>query len=178
MRPTPAKSVKYFIGALFSDEKLLKIAIADAENTFGTVDLISIDFTFDITNYYEYEMGTPIYRRFVSFNKLLGPGFLTSAKLLTNAIEDKLLIEGLRKVNLDVGYIDYDKVVLASAKYGIHKIYLSQGIYADLALHYAKGQFQPYEWAFPDFKRPAYSSFFLRMREIYKRQIRLNPEKC
>ena len=172
MHPIPAKPVKFFIGALYSDEKILKIAITDAENTFGTVDLISTDFAFDFTNYYDDEMGKPIYRRFVSFSKLIEPGFLASAKFITNAIEDELRIDGLRKVNLDIGYIDYDKVILASAKYGIHKIFLADGIYADLALHYAKGHYQPYDWAFQDFKRPDYSPFFLKMRELFKRQIK------
>lgn len=173
----PVKPVKYFIGALFTDATRLKIAIARAEKTFGITDLVSADFRFDITNYYDNEMGTPIYRRFVSFSKLIAPDFLVSAKLLTNVIEDDLRLSGLRKVNLDVGYIDYDKVVLASAKYGIHKIFLAQGIYADLALHYTKGHFQPYDWAFQDFKKPDYSPFFLKMRELYKRQIKLYSEK-
>jgi len=177
MYPTPAKPVKFFTGALFSDERLLESAIANAENTFGKVDLISSDFPFNITNYYDSEMGTPIYRRFVSFSKLIEPGFLAAAKILTNSIEDNLRVDGLRKVNLDVGYIDYDKVVLASAKYGIHKIFLAGGIYADLALHYAKGHFLPYDWAFQDFKLTEYHPFFLKMREIYKRQIRPYPQK-
>jgi hypothetical protein len=170
MQPAPAKPVKYFIGALFSDEDRLIRAISQAENIFNSVDHVSEDFPFRITKYYDDEMGTPIFRRFVSFSRLLDPGFLCEAKILTNHIEDSLRISEKRKVNLDVGYLDNDKVVLASAKYGIHKVFLAQGIYADLALHYSKGQFQPYEWAFPDFKRPDYTPFFLRMREIYKRQ--------
>jgi len=172
MHPTPAKPVKYFLGALYSDEHLLNLAIAQAEETFGAADLVSSDFAFDFTNYYDNEMGTPIYRRFVSFSQLIEPGFLAAAKLQTNSIEDDLRVAGQRKVNLDIGYIDYDKVVLASAKSGIHKIYLAEGIYADLALHYAKGQYRPYDWAFQDFKKPDYNPFFLKMREIYKRQIK------
>lgn len=173
MQPISAKPVKYFIGALFSDENRLQEAICEAEIPFGIIDLVSDDFPFDITDYYNAEMGTPIYRRFVSFSKLSAPDFLAEAKILTNAIENKLKLHDQRKVNLDVGYIDYDKVVLASAKYGIHKVYLTQGIYADLTLHYSKGRYQPYDWAFQDFKRDVYLPFFLKMREIYKRQSKL-----
>jgi len=174
MQPIPAKPVKYFIGALFSDENRLKEAICEAENTFGPVDLVSTDFPFNITDYYVAEMGTPIDRRFVSFSKLIAPDYLAAAKLLTNSIEDRLRVAGKRWVNLDVGYLDYDKVVLASAKYGIHKIYLEQGIYADLTLHYSKGRYQPYDWAFQDFKLAQYHPFFLKMRELYKRQNKLS----
>jgi len=171
MQPAHVRPVKYFIGALFSDEALLKNAITAVEEEFGSADLISPAFDFTITNYYDAEMDNPIFRQFFAFSKLAGPDMLVSAKLLSNSIEDKLRVAGQRKVNLDVGYIDYDKVVLASAKYGIHKVCLAQGIYADLALHYEKGQFHPYDWAFQDFKLPDYCPFFLRMREIYKRQI-------
>jgi len=172
MKPIPAKPVKYFIGALFSDKNLLAEALRRAENLYGTADLVSADFPFNLTDYYTSEMGSPIFRRFVSFSKLFSPDFLASAKIHTNSIEDDLRFDGLRKVNLDIGYIDYDKVVLTSAKYGIHKIYLGQGIYADLTLHYVKGHYQPYDWAFQDFKLPDYHLFFLKMREIYKQQIK------
>jgi len=172
MKPMPAKPVKYFIGALFSDKNLLAEALRRAENIYGAADLVSADFPFTQTNYYTSEMGSPIFRRFISFSKLFSPDFLASAKIHTNSIEDDLRLDGLRKVNLDIGYVDYDKVVLASAKYGIHKIYLGQGIYADLTLHYVKGHYQPYDWAFQDFELPDYHSFFLKMREIYKQQIK------
>jgi len=73
-----------------------------------------------------------------------------------------------RKVNLDPGYLDYDKFVLASAKYNGQKIYLDCGIWADLTLHYEKGKFDPYPWSFPDFKSRMYDGAFLEMRRLYK----------
>jgi len=173
MQPEAVKPVKYFIGALFSSEAQLKTAIEMSTSRFGQIDRESNSFLFNWTDYYEAEMGKPIYRKLFSYEKLLTPDFLAAAKLLTNAIEQQLAIEGKRKVNLDVGYLDYDKVVLASAKYGIHKIYLNQGIYADLALHYEKGKFSAYPWAFFDFQSAEYHPFFLKVREIYKTQLKL-----
>lgn len=117
-------------------------------------------------------MGVPIYRKLIALQKLHSPEFLADAKLSTNSIENRLAISGNRKVNLDIGYLDYDKVVLASAKYGIHKIYLQKGIYADLALHYEKGRFSPYPWAFMDFKSNRYYGFFLKLRTVYKEQLK------
>lgn len=171
MQPNEPIPVKYFIGALFSKQDLLDKAITIAEQHFGTTELASAKFTFDQTNYYNQEMSSPIQRQFFAFSKLLPPGCLAQAKLTTNSIEDQLRIEGHRKVNLDIGYLDYDKVVLASAKYGIHKVYLSCGIYADLALHYSKGHFQPYPWTFLDFKSGSYEQFFLTLRTNYKKQL-------
>jgi len=177
MQPEVVKPVKYFIGALFSSESLLKTAIEMSAAQFGRVDRESNSFSFNWTTYYEAEMGKPLYRKLFSFEKLMTPDFLTAAKLLTNEIEQRLAVEGKRQVNLDVGYLDYDKVVLASAKSGIHKILLSQGIYADLALHYEKGKYIPYPWAFLDFQSAEYHPFFLKVREIYKTQIKILNDK-
>lgn len=172
MQPKAPIPVKYFVGALFTAADLLKTAVSKLELHFGTIDLVSTEFPFDQTDYYIPEMGSPIKRQFFSFSRLLPSEWLAQAKLTTNAIEEHLSVDGHRKVNLDIGYLDLDKVVLASAKYCIHKIHLTAGIYADLALHYAKGQFTPYPWAFLDFKTGEYTSFFLKMRTIYKQQLR------
>jgi len=177
MQPGTVKPVKYFVGALFSSESLLKAAVEMGTARFGRIDRESSAFLFKWTDYYEAEMGKPIYRKLLSFEKLVAPDFLAAAKLLTNEIEQQLMVKGKRKVNLDVGYLDYDKVVLASAKSGIHKIYLNQGIYADLALHYEKGKYNSYPWAFLDFKSAEYHSFFLKVREIYKTQLKMLNDK-
>ena len=172
MKPEPAQSVKYFVGALYSSKEILDEAIKTLERQLSPVDFESESFSFKCTDYYDNEMGIPVFRKFYSFSDLISPGFLTEAKLITNKTEIFLAISGHRKVNLDVGYVDYDKVVLASAKYGIHKIYLENGIYADLALHYEKGKFIPYHWAFMDFRSPEYYPFFLKIRAIYKSQVK------
>jgi len=172
MIPEIVQPVKYFVGALFSSEELLKKAIESLKIHMGDVDYSSEFFPFTVTDYYNAEMGSPIYRKFYSFSELKSPGFLADAKLVTNETEMKFAIGNQRKVNLDIGYLDYDKVVLASAKYGIHKIYLDKGIYADMALHYEKGKFSPYPWAFMDFRSGNYHPFFLKIRGIYKSQVK------
>ena len=75
-------------------------------------------------------------------------------------------------MNIDCGYIDYDKVVLASAKYNGNKIYLDYGIWADLTLFFEKGKFYPYPWSFPDFRSGMYDAVFVEMRTRYKLQRR------
>jgi len=49
---------------------------------------------------------------------------------------------------------------------------MAQGIYADLTLYYEKGSFHPYPWSFPDFKSGQYNKPFLRIRELYKAQLK------
>lgn len=168
MKPSAPDPVKLFVGILYSDKALLKKARETLIERFGPVDFVSEPIPFDVTDYYRNEMGDPIRRIFVSFQDLIDPGRLAEIKIRANEIEDRLAVDGQRKVNLDPGYMDVCKVVLASAKYNGQKIYLSQGIYADPTLHYEKGHFHPYPWSFPDFKTGAYEKIFLRIRELFK----------
>jgi hypothetical protein len=168
MKPDQPAPVKYFCGILYSDPQLVERAIAELESLLGFIDYRSAALPFDISDYYEPEMGAGIQRLFVSFEQLRDPGELAAMKIATNALEDRLAMEGQRKVNIDTGYLDYDKLVLASAKYNGQKIYLSQGIYADPTLHFRKGTFEPYSTAFPDFKDDRYYGFLLEIRRLYK----------
>jgi len=150
----------------------LAAALRKLAAEFGEIDYASKKFLFDFTDYYVAEMGSPVYRQFYSFERLISPGELAAVKLATNAIEQDLAAAGKRRVNLDPGYLDTDKFVLASAKYNGHKIYLSHGIWADMTLHYEKGKFTAYAWSFPDFRAGVYNDVFMRVRAIYKKQLR------
>lgn len=172
MKPNEPTPVKLFCGVLFTDNLLLEKAKNTLAARFSKIDYQSEQFSFHISEYYRPEMGWPIYRLFWSFEAIIKPNEIASIKIVCNEIEDKLMIQGNRKVNLDPGYVDYDKVVLASAKYNGQKIYLDLGIYADLTLRYEKGNYYPYPWSFPDFKNGQYNQTFLRIREIYKTQLR------
>ncbi len=170
--PKSPLPVKLIIAALYSDENLLNAAREKLLQHFGPIDFISQTFPFVLTDYYVPEMGAPITRRFYGFAQLISPGDLARIKLATNALENELAFDGKRQVNLDPGYLDPDKLVLASAKYNGQKIYLADGIWADLTLHYEKGHFTAYPWSFADFRRGEYEKTFLRLREIYKAQLK------
>jgi len=172
MKTIEPQKVKYFIGALFSDSEILEQAIKVCQGEMGAIDLRSQDFAFDLTEYYNKEMGQPIFRTFFSFEVLRSPGDLAKLKVLCNDIEARLVVEGARKVNLDMGYLDFHKVVLASAKYNGQKIYLDLGIYADSTLYFEAGQFHSLKNTFPDFKSNTYDKVFLKIRNKYKGQLK------
>jgi hypothetical protein len=174
MRPSAPIRVKLFCGVLFSDNELLQQSQKLLIDKFGEIDYQSDRFEFTISEYYRPEMGWPIYRLFWSFKHVIHPKQIARIKIECNEIEDQLAVDGNRRINLDPGYMDYDKIVLASAKYNGQKIYLDLGIYADLTLHYEKGNYYPYPWSFPDFKSNQYNKTMLRIREIYKMQLKVN----
>jgi len=172
VKPKEPDPVKLFVGILYSDTAILTKALEMLQERYGEIDYRSPSFEFDITDYYVPEMGKPIYRLFVSFERFINPKEIARIKVETNTVEDRLAVGGKRKVNLDPGYMDYDKVVLASAKYNGQKIYLDHGIWADLTLHYEKKTFHPYPWSFPDFKQGMYDEVFLEIRKRYRKQRR------
>ena len=73
-----------------------------------------------------------------------------------------------RRVNIDPGYMDYYKIVLASFKEGPQKIYLGEGVYADPILLFYEGEYVPFQWTFPDFKAGIYAEDFRAIRALYK----------
>jgi len=168
MKPSPPSSVKLFCGILYVAQESCEQAQISLESAFSSIDYVSPAFDFDSSDYYEKEMGAPIKRRFISFEKLIHPGALPQIKLKTNLFEVDFSVEARRKVNFDPGYMDFNKVILASAKYNSQKIYLDSGIYADPTLWYEKGRFKPYPHAFPDFKNGMYNQVFLDIRTLMK----------
>jgi len=173
----PPAPVKFFIAVLYHEREFLERGLTLLEQTWGKADIHGPDREFDVTDYYAPEMGTPLYRRLVSFEKLLDPTELVAMKLECNRVEQELSVDGRRTVNLDAGYLDHNKVLLASAKEAGQKVYLDKGIYADLAGRYKSGKYQPFEWSFPDFRDGRYDRELLAMRSAYLQQLRAFRQK-
>jgi len=164
--------VKLVIAMLGITQNSLEEAEAALMATFGGIDLRSQDLPFTHTRYYEREMGAGLLRRIVSFTTLVDPGELASTKLATNAIEASLALEGQRRVNLDPGYLTAAKLVLATTKNNAHRIYLGQGIYAEVTLAYHDGAYRPWPWTYPDYAEGTYNEILLRIRQHYLAQLR------
>ena len=170
--PTQPVPVKLFIAALYRDTGPLQRARKKLTSAFGPTDYVSPAYPFAHAGYYAEEMGEPLHRRFFSFRELIDPGAIVACKLRTNEIEAELSEAGKRTVNLDAGYLDYGKVVLASMKFHNQKIYLAEGVYADMNLLYEKDRFKPFEWTFPDFRSGTYDRALLHIRSLYKADMR------
>ncbi|PIE32071.1 GTP-binding protein [candidate division KSB3 bacterium] len=164
--------LKYFIAILYRTSDALELGKRALSEEWGKIDFEGKDHLFDMTEYYKPEMGAPLFRRLVTFENLLLPTELVGMKLGCNQIEDRLAVSGHRIVNLDAGYLDHNKVVLASVKNFGHKIYLDRGIYADCVGLYKQGRYQPFDWTFPDFKDGRYDEELLTIRQRYLQQMR------
>lgn len=120
---------------------------------FGGIDFRSPSIPFNFTDYYEKEMGSELAREWISFEQLIQPENLRLIKLTTIEIENKFKRpDGTRTVNIDPGYITLANLVLASTKNYSHRIYLGDGIYAEITLIYKNKHFVPLEWTYPDYR--------------------------
>ena len=133
-------------------------------------DLLASDpFEFVETDYYTNTMGTDLRKQFLASCRLMDPGRLPQIKHRTNRWEEEYTAEAShiesRPLNLDPGYLSESKLVLASTKDHAHRIYLADGIYAELTLSYRSRQWQVWPWTYPDYRREDYQAFFTRCRQ-------------
>jgi hypothetical protein len=164
--------VKLISGIISKKEDTLKKAKAILERKFGKIDFQSQTLPFNHTDYYEKEFGKNLKREFVSFKKLVAPADLAKIKIITNKIE-RSLSEGLnRTVNIDPGYLNLSKLILASTKDYKHRIYLNKGVFLEVTLFYQDKTFRAWDWTYPDYKTNDYIAIFNRIREIYAQQIK------
>jgi len=170
--PREADDVKLVSSLFASQEPLLDQVIRELQGSFGPVDWTSPTLCFDRTRYYEREMGWPLYRRFVSFGRLIRPEDIVQVKLMCNQTENKYAVGGKRQINVDPGYISLERLILTTGKNYTHRIYLSKGIYADLSLVFRKGSFESLQWTYRDYADPIVIGYFNEVRARYKTQLR------
>jgi len=167
-KPSSNNKVKLIIGFIFKENEFYLKAINPLTRHFGNIDFESREIPFNHTQYYQKEFGKNLKRKFISFAKLIPPEKLAKIKALTNIIEKKLSSKGdLRRINIDPGYLDLAKVVLATTKDYKHRIYLNSGIYAEVTLFYRNKSFNPWEWTYPDYRTAEYLEIFNKIRQIY-----------
>lgn len=171
-KPHSPRPVKLIMGMISAHGELFEQACQQLVGRWGPVDISSSVFAFDLTDYYNAEMGTGLLRKFVSFQSLVDPQCLAACKLFTNQLETSFAQRGQRRVNLDPGYLNECQLVLASTKNYAHRIYLGEGIYAELTLQYKrKGGWQDLPWTYPDYRLAITKDFLAQVRQQYKQQL-------
>ena len=151
-----------------------------AQAVFGPIALESPLFNFTQTDYYASSMGIELKKTFFAFAKFYDPAQLADTKRTTNRWEEQYRTElgadELRPLNLDPGYLNESKLILASTKDHAHRIYLRDGIYAEITLSYHRRQWQRLPWTYPDYQTPEYHAFFDQCR-LYLRDEMRTPHR-
>lgn len=161
--------VLFILAASSRYEAALEWARDRCAERYGSVVLVSDPFDFTETAYYTATMGEGLKKQFLAFEKLIDSSALAGIKRETNDWEAEYAALGRhaesRPLNLDPGYLTPAKLVLASTKDHAHRIYLSEGIFAEVTLVYRQRKWQPLEWTYSDYRREDYQRFFTQCRE-------------
>jgi hypothetical protein len=164
--------VKFICAFLYREENIYLAAKKILCRKFGTIDFESERIDFDFTDYYENEMGKPLFRRFLSFVKLQDASAFVKIKLFCIKVEKKFSENGKRNVNIDPGYLTEAKLVLTTTKDYSHRVYLAKGVYAETTLYYNDAKFCDFNTTYPDYRTAKYKQILLSIREIYHGQLK------
>ena len=178
-RKTPPHA-RLIFSVIYRDDEDFENTVRAIHGRIGRIEYAGGPFPFDRSDYYEREMGAPLFRRFLLAADDVPREDLVQAKLSAESIESEFSADGKRNVNIDPGLLTDENVVLATGKNYSHRIYLRDGVYADLTLVFEKGEYRPLPWTYPDFASPEIRTFLTMLRTLCRagRKRRQKGESC
>ncbi len=149
-------------------------AMARLAARFGPWGHLSAVFAFDMTTYYEAEMGPDLHKQLWCWSARVDPAVLPQLKHGTMDVERELarLDHGTprRRVNLDPGLVSLDSLVLATTKAAGHRVCIAPDLYAEVTLLYQSGAYRPLPWSYRDYQAPPAQAFLQQTRQWLKAQ--------
>jgi len=160
---------KLIVGVIYNDKEVYSRAIAMLTEAFGPIEDESERFSFsrEFSDYYDEELGGEGMRVILSFRDTVAPERQAEIKTATNEMEKILSVGEDRKINLDPGFINHGRLMLATTKCAGFRIPLSDGIYTELTLFYARGAWQRLPWTYRDYQSEKVQKFLTRVRTKY-----------
>ena len=175
--------VKLFVGMLSPEPALFNTCADLLCKDYGPVDYQSEIVPWTNSDFYREEMGPGILRKFIFFERLLDPGDLSSVKINTTRIEKSLALQAgtrtRRRINLDPGYVTEAKVVLATTKDYSHRLYIGNGIYAEVTLRYGNKDrsFTAFDHTYLDYCSETYIAMFNEARDLLRTALQRPARK-
>lgn len=156
--------VKFFFSVLFNKEhftsdKVFKIL----SEKYAEFDILRPSFN-PLTEYYSKEMGNHL-ERIIFVSKSYSPREkFVPLKLWATSEEIKYSQDSKRMINIDIGLLAKEQVLLATGKPYSHRIYLSDGVYCELVYYYQNKTFHKVPWTYPDYQDIEKIEFFNKYR--------------
>ena len=172
--------VKRVAGILYPagerSEEYFAWTLSELTRLWGEPGLVSGPVPFDRTDYYR-DIAPSLLRRFACFPGLVDAGGLADWKLQSHGVEERsagLAGRAVRTVNVDPGYVDGARLILASTKDHAHRVWLRDGIYAEVTLRYRFGRWVSFDYTFPDFRSGVYDDFLSEARRLWLEERRVD----
>jgi hypothetical protein len=165
--------VKLITGVLYpsEDEKWFDWTVEHLKTLWGEPEIMSDPVPFTTTDYYR-DIAPNLSRRFIAFKGPAHGGLVPAGELpdwKRASIEIEAKSRTPRIVNIDPGYVNGARLVLASTKDHAHRIYLRDGIYAEVTLRFRFGKWVSFDYTFPDFAGGVYDDFLSEARNSWLR---------
>ena len=160
---------KLIVGVIYNDPEVYDHALKMLTDAFGPIDDESERFSFskEFSDYYDEELGGEGMRVIFSFRDTVSPDRQAEIKTATNEMEKILSKDGARLINLDPGLINHGRLMLATTKCTGFRVPLSDGIYTELTLFWARGGWQKFPWTYRDYQSKKVQDFLTRVRKNY-----------
>ncbi len=173
-----------FVAVFSAEDRFLRIALERLEAHWGKIAALGQAFDFVESPYYLRTMLVPqppesrlpesqlpesqhdrtpraLRKQMVLFADPYDPAELAADKIQSNRWErdwtEELTLsqdDSKRLINIDPGYLSMTKLVLASTKNREHRIYLRDGIYAEVTLAFRDQAWTSMPWTYADYQRP------------------------
>ncbi|TWT79111.1 hypothetical protein CA13_05080 [Planctomycetes bacterium CA13] len=151
-------------------------AIETLNQQWGEIHVATDLMPFEAGGYYRKQMGEGLQKTIVALGPPCDPAPLADWKTTTNQWEqacsnDHDFCEP-RPLNLDCGYVTQAKLVLATTKDRDHRIYLRDGIFAEVTLTYVHRRWADHRWTYPDYRTDEVKAFATKCRQHLREHIK------
>ena len=116
-------------------------------------------------SYYSKEMGENIKRVLLWADGAYPREELVEGKLWADSFEQESSIEGARVVNIDIGIILKEQMLLSTSKPYSHRIFLRDGVWAELNYIFENKTYRFLPWTYPDYQCEQKVALFNSLRQ-------------
>ncbi len=151
-------------------------AIDRIGDRWGGTSIVSPEIPFEAGGYYTASMGSDLTKVLVATAGVCDPAELADWKHESNRWETEYAAnfshEEDRPLNLDAGYATQAKLVLATTKDRDHRIYLRDGMFAEVTLCYVGRKWQSHRWTYPSYRAEKVSEFVTGCRNQLRAHLK------
>lgn len=156
------------VGVIVAEDFEIEALSRDLSEKYGEINFTSEAYPFDFTDYYADEMGDNLYRSWLVFSELFSAERIVERKNFCLRLEEKYSSpDQNRRVNLDPGYLAGAKFVLSSRKNNAQRIYLGEGVFAEITLIYRNNDWRELSWTYPEFSGDKSGKWLQKARRLW-----------